>query len=97
MGIYRDTELTKGYIKVEKGYTGFWAPARGFRVQGTRFRVRVPLRYIEYWVYGDLITIYPMPYSIDLRGTVRGLRLLLGVWVEGYGRLEICKKQPLVG
>ena len=26
--------------------------------------------YIEYGVYGDLIRIYPNPYSIYLRGTV---------------------------
>ena len=31
----------------------------------------VPLRYIEYGVYGDLIIRYPKPYSIYLRGTMR--------------------------
>ena len=30
----------------------------------------VPLKYIEYGVYGDLIIIYPKPYSIYLRGTI---------------------------
>ena len=28
-----------------------------------------PLKYIEYGVYGDLIIIYPKPFSIYLRGT----------------------------
>ena len=28
------------------------------------------LKSIEYGVYGDLIIIYPKPYSIDLRGTI---------------------------
>ena len=35
----------------------------------------VPLKYVECGVYGDLIMIYPKPYSIYLRGTV-GLRVL---------------------
>ena len=30
----------------------------------------VPLNYIEYGVYGDLIMMYPKPYSIYLRGTI---------------------------
>ena len=30
----------------------------------------VPLKQIEYGVYGDLITTYPKPYSIYLRGTI---------------------------
>ena len=30
----------------------------------------VPLKQIEYGVYGDLIIIYPKPYSIYLRGTI---------------------------
>ena len=29
-------------------------------------------RVIGAWVYGDLIIIYPKPYSIYLRGTVEG-------------------------
>ena len=29
-----------------------------------------PLKYIEYGVYGDLIIIYPKPYSIYLWGTI---------------------------
>ena len=29
-----------------------------------------PLKQIEYGVYGDLIILYPRPYSIHLRGTV---------------------------
>ena len=33
-------------------------------------RVIVPLRKIEYVVYGDLILMYPKPCSIYLRGTV---------------------------
>ena len=32
--------------------------------------VIVPLGLIEYGVYGDLIIIYPKPYSIYLRGTI---------------------------
>ena len=32
--------------------------------------VIVPLKWIEYGVYGDLIIIYPKPYSIYLRGTI---------------------------
>ena len=30
----------------------------------------VPLKQIEYGVYGDFIIIYPKPYSIYLRGTI---------------------------
>ena len=30
----------------------------------------VPLKYIEYGVYGDLIIKYPKPYSIYLRGNI---------------------------
>ena len=30
----------------------------------------VTLKQIEYGVYGDLVTIYPSPYSIYLRGTI---------------------------
>ena len=30
-----------------------------------------PLNEMEYGVYGDLIIIYPKPYSIYLRGTIR--------------------------
>ena len=30
----------------------------------------VLLKYIEYGVYGDLIILYPKPYSIYLRGTI---------------------------
>ena len=29
----------------------------------------IPLKYIEYGVYGDLVILYPQPYSIYLRGT----------------------------
>ena len=32
--------------------------------------VLVPLTLIEHGVYGDLIIIYPKPYSINLRGTI---------------------------
>ena len=32
--------------------------------------VIVPLKQIEYGIHGDLIIIYPKPYSIDLRGTL---------------------------
>ena len=30
----------------------------------------VPLKWIEYGVYGDLIIVYPKPYSVYLRGTI---------------------------
>ena len=30
----------------------------------------VPLKWIEYGVYGDLVIMYPKPYSIYLRGTI---------------------------
>ena len=30
----------------------------------------LPLKEIEYGVYGDLILMYPTPYSIYLRGTI---------------------------
>ena len=30
----------------------------------------VPLKWIEYGLYGDLIIRYPEPYSIYLRGTI---------------------------
>ena len=42
---------------------GFW------RGQGDFLSV-VPLKKIEYGVYGDLIEIYPKPCSIYLRGTI---------------------------
>ena len=32
---------------------------------------RVLLKWIEYGVHGDLIIIYPKPYSVYLRGTIR--------------------------
>ena len=31
--------------------------------------VDVPLKYIEHGAYGDLIIMYPKPYSIHFRGT----------------------------
>ena len=31
----------------------------------------VPLKYIEYGVYGDLLIIYPKPYSVLLMGDNR--------------------------
>ena len=39
----------------------------------------VPLRYIEYGVYGDLIIRYPKPYSIYLRGTMRSSGTIRGL------------------
>ena len=35
----------------------------------------LPLKYAEYGVYADLITIYPKPYSIHLRGTIGAVRM----------------------
>ena len=32
--------------------------------------ILVRLKWIEYGVYRDLITIYPKPYSVYLRGTI---------------------------
>ena len=39
------------------------------------------LKSIEFGVYADLITIYPTPYSIYLRGTIYGdgKEILLGI------------------
>ena len=34
-------------------------------------QVGLNIREIEYWVYGDLILIYPKPYSIHQSGTIR--------------------------
>ena len=47
----------------------------GFEVQGDcKLRSSiVPLKYIEYGVYGDLMKMYPKPYSIYLRGTTAQL------------------------
>ena len=48
------------------------------------FRVTVPLKQIEYGVYGDLIIICPKPYSIYLPGDCRGQGLRLrNIQVEG--------------
>ena len=33
-------------------------------------RFIVPIKEIEYGVYGNLILIYPKPYAITLRGTI---------------------------
>ena len=33
-------------------------------LQGLGFKVTVPLKQIEYWAYGDLVILYPKPYSI---------------------------------
>ena len=38
--------------------------------------LRVPLKQIEYGVYGDLVIIYPKPHSIYLRRTI-GFRTLI--------------------
>ena len=51
----------------------------------------VPLKQIEYGVYGDLIMIYAKPCSIYLRGTYivgeKGLGLLFSKW---NGQLARC-------
>ena len=39
----------------------------------------VPLKLIEYGVYGDLLKMYPKPYSIYLRGTIASAGHLEGV------------------
>ena len=43
---------------------------------------------MEYGVYGDLIMLYPKPYSIYLRGTI-GCRAILSS-VKCLGPLRIC-------
>ena len=43
----------------------FWLVNHGPKLRA----LIVPLKQIEYWVYGDLIIVYPKPYSIYLRGT----------------------------
>ena len=40
-----------------------------FQIQGTVV-VIVPLKKIEYRVYGDPIIVFPKPYSIYTRGTI---------------------------
>ena len=51
---------------------------------------------MEYGVYGDVIVIFPKPYSIYLRGTVGFWVLGLGFWglgcVIGFGGLESCDR-----
>ena len=46
-----------------------WKGSLGFRFENPT----VPPKYIEYGVYGDRIIMYPKPYFIHLRGTVRYL------------------------
>ena len=46
------------------------------------------LKQIEYGVYGDLIIIYPKPYSIYLRGTI--LVKYLGWVVEDLDMVFVC-------
>ena len=41
--------------------------------------VIIPLKSIEYGVYGDLIIIYPTPYSIYLRGTILITPLVISI------------------
>ena len=36
-------------------------------------RSTVPLKWIEYGLYGDLVKTYPKSYSIYLRGTIDSL------------------------
>ena len=38
--------------------------------QGVSNQNIIPLKYIEYGLYADLIVIYPKPCSIYLRGTI---------------------------
>ena len=45
-------------------------PALGFTLMANMVERLVPLKWIEYGVYGDLINIYPPQYSIYLRGTI---------------------------
>ena len=44
----------------------------------------IPLKYIEYGISGDLIIIYPKPYSIYLRETI----CLHGIPATASGRLK---------
>ena len=41
-----------------------------WKLHGPRLPQPSPFKYIEYGVYGDLIIIYPKPYSIYLRRTI---------------------------
>ena len=50
---------------------------------------------IEYGVYGDLIIIYPKPYSIYLRGTI-GVRGS-GNWGLGITQLRATSSGPQAG
>ena len=49
--------------------------------------VIVPLKQMKYAVYGDLIRIYPKPYSIYLRGTIG---------FEGLGSTRPAAKGPRI-
>ena len=49
-----------------------WGPFCSREINTSEFRTFFifPLKKIEYGVYGELIIIYPKPYSIYLRGTI---------------------------
>ena len=49
------------------------------KVMGGNSSVIVPLKWIEHGVYGDLIIIYPRPYSMYFKGIV-GFRLEIKVF-----------------
>ena len=53
---------------------------------------KVPLKQIEYGVYGDLINIYPKPYSISLRGTICLFGELGGSPADSSGEVSYLQK-----
>ena len=63
--------LQLGRVRLEKEST------TGTLILDPFHQTIVPLTWIEYGVYGDLITIYPKPYSIYLRVTIQSRLFLL--------------------
>ena len=45
----------------------------------------VPLQQVEYGVHGDLILIYPEPYSINVRGTIDVYKGYMLAYIGVYG------------
>ena len=58
----------------------------------------VPLKQIEYGVYGDLIILYPKPYSIHVSGTIRSCRNFSfdsrGAGAFGFRGFRSCRLGP---
>ena len=62
----QDAEAGIGFRVLGFGLGVYCCECSAFRVRGSGFIV--PLKYIEYGVFGDLIIRYARPYSIYLRG-----------------------------